>query len=108
MKVFPIILTIVTACGVASTVAAEQQTFVTASQLGNMLASESFCGLSYDQDAIAGYISSMVPDTDMGFNGTMSMMITGIKTDFPKMSASEKTAHCAQTARVAKRYKFIK
>lgn len=79
-----------------------------AQNLGSVLASEEFCGLQYDQDAIRQFIESHVRADDMGFNSTLELMTGGVRYELEQMSASAKTAHCAQTARVARSYKFIK
>ncbi|AQZ51933.1 hypothetical protein [Martelella mediterranea] len=78
-----------------------------AQNLGDVLASEEPCGLTYDQDAIAAFIADKVPADDMGFNSDLSTMTMGASYMFANMSGSQKTAHCAQTERVAKSYGFI-
>ena len=76
--------------------------------LGDVLASEAFCGLTYDQAAIGAFINKNVKAEDMGFTSTLQMMTEGKEIDLQKMSPSAKTAHCVQIARVARSYGFTK
>lgn len=75
--------------------------------LGSLLASEEPCGLRYDQGAIAAYIDGNVPADDMNFASSLQVTVLGQGYQIGKMTPSSKTAHCAQTARVAKAYHFI-
>lgn len=79
-----------------------------ASRLASVIAAEKFCGLTYDQDAIAGFIDKKVAADDLGFAPELQNYITleGFSQD--KMTASAKTAHCRQIARVAVSYGFVK
>lgn len=79
-----------------------------ATDLGSVLASEEMCGLNYDQSAIEAFIVDKVPADDMGFASTLHMMTEGSKFNMKSMSASAKSAHCAQIKRVAKSYGFTK
>lgn len=79
-----------------------------ATNLGDVLASEAFCGLAYDQDAIQAYIGKHVRADDMSFPSTLDMMVMGQKAQMEDFSASQKTAHCAQVGRIAKSYGFVK
>ncbi|MDU8362827.1 hypothetical protein, partial [Pseudomonas syringae group sp. J309-1] len=78
------------------------------SNVGSVLAAEEFCGLNYDQPAIAAYIEKNVPADDMTFASSLNMQVIGVKAFQKEMSASQKTAHCTQIARVAKSYGFTK
>jgi hypothetical protein len=78
----------------------------TAQAIGSVLASEEFCGLSYNHEAIAGHIEKIVPADDMEFAGTLRMMTDGAGYELDSMSGSQKAAHCAQIRRVAKSYGF--
>jgi hypothetical protein len=98
-------LLILSAPGLAS--AASLDSFTLATALGDVLASESFCGLSYDQDAIKKFIDEHVHPNDMQFPSTLRMMTDGSQMQNDSMSPSEKTAHCAQITRVARSYGFI-
>ncbi len=75
--------------------------------LGDLLASEEACGLTYDQDAIAAYIDKHVPAEDMEFSSNLTMMTMGQKAQLADMSVSQRTAHCRQVGRVAKANGFI-
>jgi hypothetical protein len=76
-------------------------------ELGNVLASESECGLSYNQQAIEAFIEKKVDAGDMGFTSTLQMMTSGSKVQIESMTPSQKAAHCAQIRRVAKKYRFV-
>ena len=78
-----------------------------ADKLGSVIASEEFCGLTYDQAAIAAFIESNVAADDMGFPSMLSTMVQGHIYQQAAMTPSSKTAHCAQVARVAKTNHFI-
>lgn len=78
-----------------------------ASNLGTVLASEEFCGLSYEQDAIAAFIEQNVNASDMGFASILQLMTDGHAYSLKELSPSARTAHCTQIRRVAKSYGFI-
>lgn len=78
-----------------------------ATNLGTVLASEEFCGLSYDQPAIESFIAEKVDADDLSFPSTLSMMTEGSEYQLKDLSKSSKTAHCAQISRLAKTYGFI-
>jgi hypothetical protein len=79
----------------------------TASNLGNVIASEEFCGLYFKQDAIRIFIEKSIDSSDMGFPSMLNTMILGTKYQFNEMSKSQKTAHCAQVSRIAQKYGFV-
>lgn len=81
---------------------------ILANELGNILASETPCDLSYDQAAIEKFINSKVKEDDMSFPGMLNLMTNGAERQIANMSPSAKTAHCTQVKRVAKRYGFTK
>ncbi len=76
--------------------------------LSTVIASEDFCGLTYDQAAIAAFVEAKVPADDMGFASSLNIQVTGSRYMNDKMTASAKTAHCTQITRVAKSYGFTK
>lgn len=76
--------------------------------LATVLAAESFCGLAFDQAAIAGWIEKNVAADDMGFNSSLRLFVAGKEFEQKSIGPSEKTALCAQTARVARAYGFLK
>jgi hypothetical protein len=78
-----------------------------ATDLGNLLGSEKFCDLQYDQGAIQKFIESRVKENDMEFTSLLTTMTEAAKLENSDMSPSAKTAHCTQTARVARSYGFI-
>lgn len=75
-----------------------------AGSLGSVLASEEMCGLTFNQQAITDLVAAKVPADDMEFPSTLNMMVSGAEFTNKRMSASQKTAHCAQISRVAKQY----
>lgn len=78
-----------------------------ANSLGSMLASEEICGLSYRQDAIVAYIERNVPADDMGFASKLKVYTDGNRLMIERMSSSERTAHCAQIKRAARKNGLI-
>ena len=86
----------------------QMESILLAQQLGDVLASEGFCGLSYDQVATQGFIEKKVRADDLQFNSTLTLMTMGAKVQHDDLSPSGKTAHCMQTMRVAKSYGFIR
>lgn len=87
---------------------ARENSMTLAMNLGDVLASESYCSLSYDQSAILAFIARNVEASDMGFTSTLSMMTMGKTAELSDMSASSKVAHCAQIARVAHANGFVR
>lgn len=79
----------------------------TARELGQMLASEEVCGLTFSQPAIETFIDKKVKPDDMAFTGHLTLMTTGSKVQIEDMSQSARTAHCAQVRRAAKAHGFI-
>jgi len=77
-----------------------------AHELGSMLASEKFCELTYNQEAIAAYIEQNVDEGDMGFASMLRLMTTGHSVGLKELDESGKSAHCTQIRRVAKKYNF--
>jgi hypothetical protein len=75
--------------------------------LGAVLASEEMCGLAYDQDAITAFIGRNVDPDNLSFTSLLGTATRMAANGYETISQSLKTAHCAQTARVAKTYGFI-
>ena len=84
----------------------DMESMMLATQLGSVLAAEDFCGLTYDQAAIAAFVEAEVAPDDMAFPSTLSAMTDGHRYQQDTMSASAKTAHCTQIGRVAASYGF--
>jgi len=88
--------------------AAQSMSSMTAAvNLGSVLAAESFCGLTYDQDAISAWIDTNTDPGDMGFASSLSMMTDGASYELQGMSDSSRTAHCRSIERTARHYGFI-
>ncbi len=85
-----------------------QSAYRVATDLGQVIGSEEACGLAFDQAAIEAYIAANVPADAMDFTVTLNAEANVLRrriVDWPK---SRVTAHCAQIARVAKTYGFVK
>jgi hypothetical protein len=78
-----------------------------AMQLGAIIGSEEYCGLSYDQDAISNWIAENADPSDMGFTDYLDMGASAEKMEQQGRNASAKTAHCASITRTAKHYGFV-
>ncbi|WP_421980506.1 signal recognition particle [Roseibium sp.] len=85
----------------------DMQRIRTAQALGSVLGSEQACNLRYNQSAIQQFIADHIPASDMQFAGQLMIMTQGSEYELQNMSTSVRTAHCTQTARVAKSYGFI-
>lgn len=111
MRYLPAAIVAIYLLGVADTTTAQQgvnmQGVLIAEQLGDVLASEKFCSLKYDQGAIAAYITQHVAADDMFFAALLQSQTKGYEMDLDTMSPSAKTAHCTQIDRVARSYGFI-
>lgn len=79
-----------------------------ASALGGILASEEFCGLTFDQAAISAYITKNIPPERMDFAQNLQMQVMGQEYIMKDMKPSAKTAHCTSIAQTAKHYGFTK
>ena len=76
--------------------------------LGTVIGSETYCGLTYDQGAIKAFIEKHVTSRDLDFVGDLDMRVSNVGSAVEHMSASQKAAHCTQVTRAAKSYGFIK
>lgn len=94
--------------GSASAVAGEKATPQFVYAMGDILASEAHCGLTYDQTAIVEFIRKNVPVSDIGFAGRMNTATAASKRILSKQTVSEKTAQCAHIENIAREKQFIK
>lgn len=78
-----------------------------ATELGTVLAAEDLCGLSFNQGAVADWIDNNTDPSDMGFPGTLQMMVEGSKFQNSEMTGSVLTAHCRSVERTARHFGFI-
>lgn len=92
---------------IAAPAVAQMDSMSVAVELGSVLASEEACDLAFDQAAIERFIDENVRADDMRFASTLNMMTQGSSMQISDMSASAKTAHCAQIRRVARANGFI-
>ncbi len=79
-----------------------------AEQLGAVMAAEEPCSLTYDPDAIRGFIEKHVKADDMDFASRLNMETKYGIISIGNMTESSKLAYCTQEARVAKSFGFIK
>lgn len=77
-----------------------------ASALGTVLAAEEVCGLSFDQEAVRGFIDEKVPADDMQFPGMLQTMTMGAGHQLDETNGAARAAHCRQVERVARSYGF--
>lgn len=102
-------LLILCALGATPAVAMDDLEAMTmAGNLGTVIAAESFCGLTYDQTAIANYIRANVPPDRIGFADQLQTVIMMQGYSLDKMSQSAKTAHCTSITQTAKFLGFVK
>lgn len=102
-------ITIICICIISPSILFSQSldTMTHAVNLGNVIASENKCNLSYDETAITNWIDDNVDASDMSFPSTLNMMITGSKHQISKLSGSAETAHCKSVMNTARHYGFI-
>jgi hypothetical protein len=75
--------------------------------LAMVLASEHVCGLSYDQRAVQTFVERNVSPDNLDFAIVLNLLSVDFARQIAGMTQSQRTAHCAQTRQVARRYKFI-
>lgn len=75
--------------------------------LGQMLAAESYCGMTYNQAAIAAFIDERVDPREMRFLGMLQTMTAGAEMNLRDATASQKTAHCRAAELMAREAGFI-
>lgn len=78
-----------------------------ASELAVVLGSETFCGLTFDQPAIAAWIAANVPPDRLDFAPQLQLMTMGQAGLQQGMTPSGTTAHCAAVTQSARHYGFI-
>lgn len=79
-----------------------------ASELGAILGSEEFCGLTLDQAGIEAWIAANVSKDDLSFPTNLQTMTMGQKYNQEGMSGSAKIAHCAAVKQSAAAAGLIK
>ena len=92
-------------CLAAPAAADELRDFTEA--FGELLGSEAFCGLSYDQAVIAALIDKNVPAGALKFPGNLRYETTITGYSIKEMSPSAKTAHCTAVTNPARAIKLI-
>lgn len=98
---------VVTVAGTLTLQAQELETMKRAQELGMVLASEEFCGLAYDQAAIAAWIDANVAEEDMQFAPMLQTMTRGATYELESMTPSLKTAHCRAITQSARSNGFV-
>ena len=76
-------------------------------ELGNLLASESVCGLKYRPEAIEALVRRRVGGDLVEFASTLSLLTSNAAFDLQSMSADAKAVHCAEVKKTARSYGFI-
>ena len=71
-----------------------------------VLASETVCGLTFDQEAVAAYVASNVAADDLEFPGQLRNAVQFNQNTAGTMTASQTTALCAQISSLAETYGF--
>lgn len=94
--------------GSTSAVAGEKATPQFVYAMGDILASEAHCGLTYDQTAIAEFIRKNVPVSDISFTGRMNTATAASEEILREQTVSQKTAQCAHIENIARKNHFIK
>jgi hypothetical protein len=76
--------------------------------LSTLIGSEQACGLTYDQAAIAAWITTNVPPDRLNFAGALQLITQGQQAQVDLMTGSAKTAHCTTVAQSARHLGFTK
>ncbi|MEM8554013.1 MAG: signal recognition particle [Pseudomonadota bacterium] len=105
MKLFSLALILMATSATAQM--AELENMQRAMELGQIIASEKPCGLTFDQSAISAWIDTNVPADDMGFTSNLQMGSMSMEMELTSMSDSLKTAHCRAIERTARHFGFI-
>ena len=82
-------------------------TYEAATNLGTILAAESFCGFQYQHSAITGWIDQNIRPDDMSFPDLLSVVTDGAVYELQNMGQSQRVAHCHSVERIARHYGFI-
>jgi len=92
----------------AGPVHAQEDSGTLAVALGEVLGSEGFCGLTYDQNAIRTLMDKNGRKEDTEFSSTLRMVTGWTRYQESNMSASAKADRCTEIERVARSYGFIR
>ena len=76
--------------------------------LGAVIGSEAFCGMTLDQAGISTYIEQNIPADQIDFPTNLNMAVLGAQMYFDGMSASTKLAYCTGITRSAKAFGLAK
>ena len=76
--------------------------------LGDVLAAEGVCGLTFDQAALAKWIDEHVRPDDMEFIGNLNMHVYARLDEYQALEGTRKALLCQQTTRVARSLHFMK
>lgn len=78
-----------------------------AEKLALLFASEKFCAFKYNQNNIKKYIKQNISEDDIRFPQELKFRLHSAKISLKMYKTSEKTAHCTQVERIARKLKFI-
>jgi hypothetical protein len=81
--------------------------FALAEQLGDLMASEQICHLTFNQDAIRRFINENVKASDMDFTNQLALVVRVHTREHAKLSGISLVAQCEQVQRVAQAHGFI-
>jgi len=78
--------------------------------MANIVAAESFCHLSYDNQAVSDYIAAKIPTADMAFGNDLRREVYNTKMALQETlkEDSARTMYCTAEIRAAHQLGFIK
>ncbi len=85
----------------------EEDSRAVAVSLGEVLGSEGFCGLTYDQGAVKSFVDKNAGKDDAEFAGKLRMVTGWTRYRDKTMSAADKADECTEIERMARSYGFI-
>lgn len=75
--------------------------------LANILASEEYCGLSFNADAVSNWVDENVDPAQMDFTPQVDLYMMGVSQTLAAKTATQKVAHCRVIERTGRHYQFI-
>jgi hypothetical protein len=84
-----------------------KRNFDIARDLGLLLASEKYCEVKYQQEAIDKFVERTVDANDLSFTRKLNAAIRISGVAISDLTTSQKTAHCKSIIRSAQAYEFL-
>lgn len=107
MRIF--FMSMIIAASSSAAHAEETQITQLANEQAMLIISKDACQLTFDDDAVAQYIVTTVPQTELRtFFETVTSTVFNTGFAVENLSASDKAAYCEQTVQFAKSHNFIK